>query len=169
MARTMADLMQFVHDNKLDQEEYFTAGWKPVDGVPLWREDTRWIAVYWVEGSNEGYYVHVDRLNWNKERQVMEVEHMATGKFWQKWTATRAVAMLTPWVHGIEKYGVQPVVSPTWKEEQVNDWFNENLYGGMDNSRFRACALKFAEALREEPPFRAGSYPPSWSEEWVGG
>ena len=30
--------------------------------MPVWDETTRWIAVYWVPGDSEGYYIHVERI-----------------------------------------------------------------------------------------------------------
>lgn len=29
---------------------------------PVWDDNTRWIAVYWVIGGSEGYYIHVERI-----------------------------------------------------------------------------------------------------------
>jgi hypothetical protein len=97
---TWGDVMEFVTMNGLHHEEYFSLcqGVKATDEV--WK-DARWVAVYWVEGGSEGYYLHIDRIVWNEERQVNETQTYALGKFWSKASAAVAVTWLTPFVYGL--------------------------------------------------------------------
>lgn len=100
--RNLGDLMKFVADHGLGQEEYFAAESKLSSEEPLWKEDTRWIAVFWVEGGSEGYYVHVERLNINKELGgELVAQNLALGKYWSKGSASIAVTLLTPFVYGL--------------------------------------------------------------------
>lgn len=96
------DFMEFVREHHLEREEYFSLSNGTKNDEPLWGKHTRWIAVYWVEGGSEGYYVHVDRLDWNESTQVTEATTMALGKFWSKASAAIAVTYLTPFVYGLK-------------------------------------------------------------------
>ena len=51
---------------------------------PLWSEGTRWIAAYWVVGGSEGYYVHIDELIDNPDRNLRDriARNHIVGKFW---------------------------------------------------------------------------------------
>jgi hypothetical protein len=75
-------LAQFIQDNGLDDSEYFgphptfhdyADDWR---GKELYTKETHWLAVYWVVGGSEGYYVHVDRIDYEKRELVF------LGKFW---------------------------------------------------------------------------------------
>jgi hypothetical protein len=98
--RTWGDLLAFAVKNGLANEEYFTLCAHTKADDPIWG-DSRWIAVYWVEGGSEGYYLHVDQLVWNEATQVNEARTFALGKYWMKASASIAVTLLTPWVHGL--------------------------------------------------------------------
>lgn len=100
--RTAGDLMAFIAHHQLGEEEYFSVrDIVETRSETIFLDNTKWVAVYWVEGGNEGYYVHIDRLNWNQGRQVMEAQNIAVGKYWLVASANKAVALLTPFVHGL--------------------------------------------------------------------
>lgn len=98
---TIEDLMKFVADSRLDKEEYFCLAMSIKRSDEIWLPDTRWIAVYWVEGGSEGYYVHIDRIDYSKERDNFIVTRLALGKYWAKASAGMAVLLLTPFVYGL--------------------------------------------------------------------
>ena len=43
---------------------------------PVWDDNTRWIAVYWVVGASEGYYIHIERIMRPADEQ---------GNFMRRW------------------------------------------------------------------------------------
>jgi len=46
--------------------------------LPIYGENVRWVACYWVVGGSEGYYVHVDQIVGDERGAV----HRLSGKFW---------------------------------------------------------------------------------------
>lgn len=99
--RTYGDLMEYVKANRIDQEEYFSLSQGVKAEEPIWSPTTVWIAVYWVEGGSEGYYVHVDRIEDREALGHRVSTVMACGKFWAKASASLAVTYLTPFVYGL--------------------------------------------------------------------
>lgn len=93
---TMAQLLAFVKAHGLDQDEYFQASGdaRLADlDFNLWGEDeahTRWVIAYAAPGSNEGWYVHIDRVD-----RDGKCHPLALGKFWSADAATMAVTLLT--------------------------------------------------------------------------
>lgn len=83
---TWNDLIEIIKTNGFADDEYFSCEKKWREQI-AWDDDTRWIAVYWVQGSNEGYYVHVDRIDRNGQGEIVLL-----GKFWD-WRRAQAATM----------------------------------------------------------------------------
>jgi hypothetical protein len=86
----------FIREHGLDDDEYFEvhtvyrhhhADWKKEF---VYADQVRWIAVYWVVGGSEGYYVHVE----THARETQRGELIFLGKFWDVARAEQAVNML---------------------------------------------------------------------------
>lgn len=99
--RTIEDMVIFLRLQNIRTEDYFSTSIRvrPTEGI--YTEKTRWVAVYWVEGGSEGYYLHVDRLIYDQALDKLVAYNIATGKYWQKEDAGKAVELLTPFVHGL--------------------------------------------------------------------
>jgi len=83
---TWGDVDKFIRENGYDDEEYFeahtifrhqNARWQE---KPVFDKNIRWIAVYWVVGTSEGYYVHVE----TRECETQKAELVLLGKFWDQ-------------------------------------------------------------------------------------
>lgn len=97
---TWAELLKIIDDYGFSREEYFgrspdTIDWSGLR-VPIWEESqekyVRWVSVYWVVGSAEGYWVHVDVIFQNHQR-----EGRLLGKFW-KWESAQAAVNFIQYV-----------------------------------------------------------------------
>jgi hypothetical protein len=93
---TWGDVARFIREKGLDDDEYFEmhtvyrhhhADWKREF---VYADKVRWIAVYWVAGGSEGYYVHIE----TRERETQKAELVLLGKFWDVPRAEHAVNML---------------------------------------------------------------------------
>jgi hypothetical protein len=93
---TWGDVDKFIRDHNLDDDEYFEvhtvyghhhADWKKEF---VYAEKIRWIAVYWVVGGSEGYYVHVE----TREPETQKTELVLLGKFWDAARAEQATNLL---------------------------------------------------------------------------
>lgn len=104
---TFADLERFLKESGLADQEYFhlTDAVAPRKGDPLWQRGVRFVAVWWVPGANEGYYVHVDRaLEIERQGRAMHEykrpsEPVALGKFWSPEDAGMACWLITRFVY----------------------------------------------------------------------
>ena len=56
----------------------------------MYDKGVRWIAVFWVVGGSEGYYVHIE----TRESETLKAELVFLGKFWDAAHAERAVNLL---------------------------------------------------------------------------
>lgn len=87
---TWAELLNLIHDYGFGREEYFNFSLSlPDDAVnaDIWDENTRHIAVYWVLGSAEGYYVHVEAMGFGSAERWLRL----LGKLWDWRSAQAAV------------------------------------------------------------------------------
>jgi hypothetical protein len=107
---TWGEVADFVKANRLDQEEYFSIDHTVTRHAPIWGPDVWNIAVWVVEGSNEGFYLHVDAIIRDPERPGGRRVSKMLGKFWNLDTAMDAVDLLTRYI-----YGFRQRASPTWK------------------------------------------------------
>lgn len=79
---TWRTVLQFIEEMGFDEDEYFylySLKRSYID-QPIW-DQQQWIAVFWVIGGSEGYYVHVEK-RWNDESGE-HAELILLGKFWQ--------------------------------------------------------------------------------------
>lgn len=93
---TWGDVDAFIREHEFDRDEYFEphtvfrhhhADWQKEF---VYADNVRWIAVYWVVGGSEGYYVHVE----TRERETQKAELAFLGKFWDVARAEQAANML---------------------------------------------------------------------------
>ncbi len=93
---TWGDVYAFVREHDLDDDEYFEVHTVYRHQHPDWKTEfiyagkVRWIAVYWVVGGSEGYYVHVE----TRSGESPQVELVMVGKFWDTARAEIAANML---------------------------------------------------------------------------
>ncbi len=78
---TWRSVLNFIQEMGFDQDEYFHIFLPKRDMIdqPIWDKQC-WIAVFWVVGGNEGYYVHVEN-RWNDDAGDHS-ELILLGKFW---------------------------------------------------------------------------------------
>ena len=62
-------------------------------GETLVWKDTFWIKVFWVKGSSEGYYVHVEKLDMEKNSTTLML-----GKVWNVTSAEKMVRDISRFV-----------------------------------------------------------------------
>lgn len=93
---TWGEFGQFIRDNGLDDDEYFELHTVYRHQHPRWQAEfvyadkIRWIAVYWVVGGSEGFYVHVE----TREHETQKAELVFVGKFWDAARAEQATNLL---------------------------------------------------------------------------
>jgi len=91
---------EFVKQAGLDQDEYFNL-YLPAD-EPIWLpangKRPMWVEVAPVEGSNEGYYVHVRQVFPAKGGKLAETRIAMLGKYWSWDRAFTACRILTLWI-----------------------------------------------------------------------
>jgi hypothetical protein len=106
--RTVGDLMELVQRHALDADEYFSPhDWQGVTlrdrgqvlRDPLWLKNTKWIAVFWVVGGSEGYYVHVERVQSPEAHGPATIQDIALGKFWDRERAAFATGLVQLWIN----------------------------------------------------------------------
>lgn len=102
--RTLEDLVAFHRTLDIKEEDYFSLSRNFHFSETIFAQDTRWVAVYWVEGGSEGYYLHIDRQSYNEALEKLVITNVAIGKYWSIEAATKAVALLTPFVHGLHEF-----------------------------------------------------------------
>ncbi len=112
MTMTWGDAEAFVKDAGLDQDEYFHL--EPRDDKT--RKTVIWdqkglvaIAAWWTPGTNEGYYVHVDRVLRGSQGKGVRHELAMVGKFWHSERAALASELLTRLFYGLFKDPVELV------------------------------------------------------------
>ncbi len=80
---TWGDVDAFICERELDRDEYFEshtvfrhhhANWQ---SEVIYAGHTRWVAVYWVVGASEGYYVRIE----TRECETQKAELAFLGKF----------------------------------------------------------------------------------------
>ena len=78
---TWRTVLDFIDEMGFSADEYFHL--YPANGhlidQPIWNSQ-RWIAVFWVVGGSEGYYLHVEN-RWNDEKGDY-ADLILLGKFW---------------------------------------------------------------------------------------
>ena len=93
---TWGDVDKFIREQNLDDDEYFEVhtvfrhqheDWKKES---VYADRIRWIAVYWVVGGSEGYYVHIE----TRECETQKAELVFLGKFWDVTRAEQAANLL---------------------------------------------------------------------------
>ena len=93
---TWGDVDEFIRNHHLDDDEYFEVHTVYRHHHPEWKKEcvyagkVRWIAVYWVVGGSEGYYVHVE----TRSGESPQVELVLVGKFWDTMRAEFAVNLI---------------------------------------------------------------------------
>lgn len=93
---TWGDIDAFIREHGFDDDEYFGVHTVYRHHHVDWKEEfvyadhVRWIAIYWVVGGSEGYYVHVE----TREPETQKAELIFLGKFWDVARAEQAVNML---------------------------------------------------------------------------
>ncbi|CAG0992509.1 hypothetical protein ARNL5_03348 [Anaerolineae bacterium] len=93
---TWGDVDTYIREQHLDDDEYFEMHTVYRHQHPDWKKEfayadkIRWIAVYWVVGGSEGYYVHVE----TRELEPQKAELVFLGKFWDVARAELAVNLL---------------------------------------------------------------------------
>lgn len=93
---TWGDVEKFVKKAGLDKSEYFHIDVPSMRDQVVWDEKgIRWIAVWWVRGGSEGWYVHVERVVSHGERIPAML-----GKFWSAQEAAAAATALTRLFYG---------------------------------------------------------------------
>lgn len=137
--KTWADVMSFVKEHGLDQDEHFSLSFGTEPEDKLWPLHVRWITIYLVEGGSEGFYLHMDELIHNKHRQVNESTPRALGKFWSLEEGLKAVSLLTYYVYGWS------IPSPQTVDVRV---MVEEL------GKFATVASAHASALASDPYWR---------------
>ena len=111
---TIRKVLDFIHKNEYDLDEYFSASCYIVNSSmehggpggslddPLYSDQTKWIAVFYVVGSSEGWYVHVDRVIIPPEdAKIGDYYHqiVLVGKFWERERAEQAVTAITKYIN----------------------------------------------------------------------
>ena len=96
LPETWQDLIALIRQHGLDQEEYFSPDRQLDLTAPIWSDKTQWIAVFTVQGTSEGYYVHVETIT-TPDRQLIP---RLLGKFWRLETALQAGEKITAWLYG---------------------------------------------------------------------
>ncbi|HEY3331953.1 MAG TPA: hypothetical protein VGK19_18115 [Capsulimonadaceae bacterium] len=87
---TFGDVMAFVEEHKLDQDEYFVLDDRDKDGDrQVYTRGVRWVSTFWVEGGSEGWYVHVEQITSDGNRHLRML-----GKFWSIDAAENATNMI---------------------------------------------------------------------------
>ena len=93
---TWGDVDTYIREQHLDDDEYFELHTVYRQHHPDWKKEfayadkIRWIAIYWVVGGSEGYYVHVE----TRELEPQKAELVFLGKFWDAARAELAVNLL---------------------------------------------------------------------------
>ena len=93
---TWGHVYEFIREHGFDDDEYFEVHTVYRHHHPDWKKEfvyagkVRCIAVYWVVGGSEGYYVHVE----TREPETPKTELVMLGKFWDVARAEMAVNML---------------------------------------------------------------------------
>jgi hypothetical protein len=108
----------FWKEYKLDQDEYFMLDDSVSLQMNIWHPDTWHIAIWVCEGSNEGFYLHVDEIK-RKEGVKGGVRYSrALGKFWDISSAQNAANRLFRFIYGYHqeeyRWNGEPVWSTTW-------------------------------------------------------
>lgn len=103
---TWRDVEKFIKEHKLNQDEYFMLDMATSVNEPVWSPQTRCIAVWLSEGTNEGFYVYVDAITLppSVSGRMEQRTSKAGGKFWSIEAGMRAVNLLTRYIHGWELY-----------------------------------------------------------------
>jgi len=93
---TWRTVLDFIQEMGFDNDEYFHLfpDKRHFIDQPIW-DHQHWIAVFWVVGGSEGYYVHIEN-RWN-DYEGDHADLIVLGKFWD-WEraeeATRALQRL---------------------------------------------------------------------------
>lgn len=127
MQMTWADAEEFIKAAGFDRDEYFhlqtrggaTVGTAELRKIVIWDENAlRAISVWWTPGTNEGYYVHVERVL-AKGREITH-EMAMLGKFWSPARAAFACEILVRLFYGIFKDVTELVDASKKNYEEVH-------------------------------------------------
>lgn len=162
---TWGEVDAFIKVNRLDQDEYFMMDSEIAMHDPVWTSETWRIPIWMCEGSNEGFYLHIEEILIVKDAIQMKKgrpQSRFLGKFWSIQTAMQAQNLLWHFIYGFRP-SVQ--VQPLWSEMQVNDWLDKNDVG-PDLPLARRTFHRLLEAVKEPPPYEKN---PQWAKAWAGG
>ncbi len=105
---TFEDLEKFIRANGLGNDEHFGIehhDWKTGQRIDdrrreqIYTPGVRWIAVWWVVGGSEGYWVHVARIIPSDGPENPAAEQIALGKGWSIEWAERSVRLLQKYIN----------------------------------------------------------------------
>ena len=125
MQMTWEDAEAFVKAADLDKDEYFHISTARMTNEDVLRNTVIWnekgirnVAVWWAPGTNEGYYVHVERLL-TKGREV-DHELAMLGKFWSAARAAFATELLVRLFYGLFKDPNELLEAARRNYEEIN-------------------------------------------------
>lgn len=95
---TWGDILEFIRQKGCDRDEYFHFARYDVEDLvdcQVWNDSIWQIAVYWVKGDSEGWYVHIDEVYSRCSTRKL----ILLGKFWDTDRAAAACRDVTEFIY----------------------------------------------------------------------
>lgn len=101
---TWRDLVEWIKFREFDRDEYLSSKQYPPDtfnlDLQVWRKETSRIAVFWVQGSSEGWYIHVEEIRQPSDGPQQIFRRLLI-KVWDVERACEIANEITKYVHGL--------------------------------------------------------------------